>query len=291
VGALYRQVYDLDASRLNPRPYYVNVIVADYASNDMKQEAVAFMEDVETKFADDAETAQVVAEWRNRLFDNPEERMTFLESQLEKNPNDEKIIDELIDIYKELKERDKLFGMLDRMMTVAPSAKILMEIGVMKLEDGDAGEAITVLEQALGRPDGSQYSREINYNLGIAAQQQEQYQRARTYYRRALQEDPAYGRAIKAIGELYASSVRDCGSNMERKDRAVYWLVVDYLERARQADPSLASSVSSAIRTYQPLFPSAEDLFFESWKPGDTYMVNQGCYAWINESTKVRSPN
>ncbi|MEZ4700335.1 MAG: tetratricopeptide repeat protein [Rhodothermales bacterium] len=291
VGGLYRSVYETEPSLLSPRPYYINVIITDFASQDMKQEAIDFMENVESQFGDDAETMQIVADWRNRLFDNPEERMAFLETQLEKNPGDEKIIDELIDIYKELEERDKLFGMLEQMLDVSPSAKVLMEIGVMKLEDGDASEAIDYLERALSGADGPQYGREINYNLGIAAQQLEQYARARTYYRRALQEDPSFGRAIKAIGDLYASAIRECGGNMERKDRAVYWLVVDYMERARQADSSLSATVNSAIRTYQPLFPTAEDLFFESWKPGDTYMVNQGCYSWINESTKVRSPN
>ncbi len=290
VGGIYRQVYDMDPTLLDPRPYYLNVIVDDLARTDVQQ-AVDFLEDAESKFGSEPETVQLIAQKRNALFKSPEERMGFLEDQLAKNPGDEQIIDELIDIYKELEERDKLLGMLNQMLAVSPNAKVHMEIGVMHLEDGDAAEALKSLEAALAMPDGSQYARDINYNLGIAAQQLEQYARARTYYRRALQEDASFGRAIKAIGDLYAGSIRECGAAMARTDRAVYWLVVDYMERARQADSALASTVNSAISTYRPLFPSAEDLFFESWKPGDTYMVNQGCYSWINESTKVRSPN
>ncbi|MDZ4700681.1 MAG: hypothetical protein SH809_13310 [Rhodothermales bacterium] len=290
VGGIYRQVYEMDPILLDPRPYYLNVIVDDLAQTDVQQ-AVDFLEDAESKFGQEPETVELIAQKRNALFKSPEERMGFLEDQLAKNMGDEKIIDELIDIYKELEERDKLLGMLNQMLAIAPTAKVHMEIGVLKLEDGDAEEALTSLEAALALPDGAQHARDINYNLGIAAQQLEQYARARTYYRRAIQEDASFGRAIKAIGDLYASSIRDCGAAMARTDRAVYWLVVDYMERARQADSALSSTVNSAIGTYKPLFPSAEDLFFESWKPGDTYMVNQGCYAWINESTKVRSPN
>ncbi len=291
VGPIYRQVYDMDPTLLNPRPYYLNVIVSDLVKKNEVEQALAFLDDAESKFGGEAETVELIAQQRNALFVDDEDRMGFLEDQLVKKPGDEKIIDELIDIYKSLEEREKLLGMLNQMLAIKPTAKVHMEIGVIHLEDGDAGEALKSLEAALALPDGGQYSRDINYNLGIAAQQLEQYARARTYYRKALQEDASFGRAIKAIGDLYASSIRECGANMARTDRAVYWLVVDYMERARQADSSLSSTINSAISTYKPLFPSAEDLFFESWKPGDTYMVNQGCYSWINESTKVRSPN
>ncbi len=291
VGGIYRQVYDAEPDMLSPRSYYINVIVTDLARKEMKEEAVAFLEDVESRFSDDAETMQIVDTWRNQLFDDPYERMEFLEAQLEKNPQDVDLIGELVTIYKDLEERDKLFGMLERSMELSPSAKIFMEVGVMNLDDGEASAAIGYFERALEQPDAERYARDINYNLGIAAQQLEQYQRARTYYRRALQEDASFGRAIKAIGDLYASAIRECGANMDRNDRAVYWLVVDYMERARQADSSLNATINNAIRTYRPLFPSAEDLFFEGWKPGDTYSVNQGCYSWINETTKVREPS
>jgi tetratricopeptide (TPR) repeat protein len=132
---------------------------------------------------------------------------------------------------------------------------------------------------------------QANYNLGLASRQQGRLQQARTYLRRALAADPSFGNAIIEIATVYAEAIRDCGgSEMAREDRAVYWLVADYLERARSVDSSLAGTVSRTIQQYKPFFPSAEDLFFKGWTAGDDYPVNYGCYSWMNETTKVRNP-
>lgn len=291
VGALYRETYDNNAEMLNPLSYYVNVIIADYASKDEKAEAVEFMEDVESKFGADEETAAVIATWRERLFDDPEERMAFLEDQLDKNPGDVELIEELLEIYEELDERDKLQGMLTQMIDVAPTPKILISAGAMKLNDGDDAAAIELFNKALEMPGGDAVAKEANFNLGTAARQQGRLQQARTYYRRALAADPSFGRAVYEIASVYADAIRDCGgAKMEREDRAVYWLVADYLERARRVDSSLAGTVSNTLRSYKPYYPAAEDLFFKGWKEGQDYKIDYGCYAWINETTKVRKP-
>ncbi len=291
VGALYKEVYDNEPTQLNPLSYYVNVIIADYARNDSKDLAVEFMESVETNFGSDGDAMGIVANWRDRLFDSPEERMTFLEDQLVKKPGDVKIIEELLEIYTELDERDKLTGMLETMIEVSPTPKIHITAGIMKLNDGDADGAIEAFNAALAMDGGDQYSKEVQFNMGNAYREKGQLRNARSAYRRAITADPSFGRAYMEIANVYAEAVRDCGgSKMEREDRAVYWLVADYLDRARAKDESVRNAAGRQLQQYKPYFPAAEDLFFNDWKEGQSYDVNYGCYSWISETTKVRKP-
>ncbi len=282
VGELYLAVYEGNSEILNPLSYYVNVIIADMARNDMKQEAVDFMEDIESNYSGDEEVMQIVDSWRDRLFDSPEERMAFLEDQLDKNAGDLDIIEELIDIYKELEMREKLSGMIAEMLTINPTPKLYVEAGSMKLNDGNIDGAIEDFNKALEMEGGDSVAREANFNLGTALRQKGNLSQARTYYRRALREDPDFTQVYSEIANLYAEAVRECGgSTMEREDRAVYWLVADYHERAGNA---------RGAAQYKPYFPTAEDLFFKGWNEGDEYPINYGCYSWINETTKVRKP-
>lgn len=291
VGALYKAVYDNEPTQLNPLSYYVNVIIADYARNDEKDIAVEFMESVESNFGSDGDAMGIVANWRDRLFDSPEERMTFLEDQLAKKPGDVKIIEELLEIYTELDERDKLTGMLETMIEVSPTPKIYITAGIMKLNDGDSDGAIGDFQKALEMPGGEEYAKEVQFNMGNAYREMGQLRQARTAYRRAISADPAFGQAYMEIANVYAEAVRDCGgSKMEREDRAVYWLVADYLERARSQDASVRNAASRNLQQYKPYFPAAEDLFFKGWEEGQSYKIDYGCYSWINETTKIRKP-
>ena len=291
VGALYKTVYDNEPSQLNPLSYYVNVIITDFARQDQKDAAIEFMEHVETNHGTDGDVMGIISGWRDRLFDSPEERMAFLENQLAKKPDDVKIIEELLDIYDELEELDKLSGMLATMIDVAPTPKIHIKAGVMKLNDGDPEGAIQAFNAALKMPGGDQYTKEIQFNIGNAYRETGKLPQARSAYRKALAADPSFGQALMEIANVYAEAVRDCGgSKMEREDRAVYWLVADYLDKARNVDASVRSTASRNLSQYKPYFPAAEDLFFKGWKEGEAYTIDYGCYSWIGETTKVRKP-
>ena len=66
--------------------------------------------------------------------------------------------------------------------------------------------------------------------------------------------------------------------------KAIYWLAVDYLNKAKSIDPSVADKANSKIASYKKYFPTKEDCFFKGIKEGQT--VEVGC--WIGESTKAR---
>ena len=282
--ALYEATYEMDPDRVDP--YYLTVLIGHYAQND-RAEAVEFMEEVEQRHPENEELTRYIVQVRNALFRSPEERMEFLEQQLAKNPDDTDLVSELFDIYQDLGHRDKMYEIGERLMQMEPSAQTNRLMAKLRLDDGQPEAAFQLYEQAIEM--AGEATVQDYYNMGIAQQQMGRLAQARTQFRRAIEVDSGFGPAYLAIGDLYATAVSNCGS-FEREDQAVYWLVVDYYERAKRVDGSVASSADQKIRTYRRSFPDQEALFFKGWQAGQAYQINYGCYAWINESTTVKNP-
>ena len=287
-ASIYAEAYTMAGCEIDP--YYVRIIIDDAARSDRKNEAVALLDEAEACYPDNADVMAFIAEFRNVLFTSPEERLDFLRNRLEQHPDDLTIISELFDIYLELEYRDEAAELGPRLLEMEPSALTYRRLGELHLQDGDTDQAIEYYLQALDMPDISdRVRRDVLYNLGVAKQHEEALAEARSYFRQALQVDPDYGQALLAIGDLYATAVSGC-STFEREDQAVYWLVVDYYQRARSRDPNLSAQANQKIAAYRRSFPNQEALFFKGWEPGQAYQIDYGCYTWINESTTVRQP-
>lgn len=281
---IYEKAYGLAPDRI--QPYYIYMIIQDYAAKD-KEKALEFMDEVEQRFQDNQEVVDYIAQVRNTLFTSPEERMSFLEDQHAKDPNNLEIVRELFEIYEELGEREKMYEIGEKLSTMEPSAATYRILASLRLGDGQPQAAFDLIQKALELPDAEPRAEDY-YNMGVAQQQMGSLTKARTYFRQALDINPNYGLAYIAIGDLYVTAVSECSSSYEREDRAVYWLAVDYYNKAKQVDPSVANTANNKIRSYSRAFPDEEAKFFKNWKNGDPYMVNYGCYSWINEQTTVK---
>ncbi len=287
---VYNEVYAMIGCNIDA--YYVRIIIDDAARNGDKQRAVNLTDEAEACYPDNADVAAYLTEIRNTLFSTPEERLEFLQTRLEADPENIEVAAELFDIYLELGYRDEGAELGDRLLAMDPSPLTYRRLGELHLQDGNAAQATSYYEEALamlGDDEDATVRRDILFNLGIARQQEGGVSQARSFFRQAIQLDANFGQAYIAIGDLYATAVSNCGS-FEREDRAVYWLAVDYYERARAMDSSVAAQANQKVATYRRSFPDQEALFFKSWEPGQSYQVNYGCYAWIAETTTVRSP-
>ena len=106
-------------------------------------------------------------------------------------------------------------------------------------------------------------------------------QAARDFAKAAYSLDPTNGNALFIIAESYAGA--RIGESFE--NQTVYWVVVDYLIRAKNTDPTLKEQVDERIAIYARLFPTKEEAFFRSMvEEGAPYQVG----GWINESTTIR---
>lgn len=287
VPEIYAKAYEMAGCELDP--YYVRVVIDNEVRAGNKDRSIELMDEAEACYHDNQETMTYITEVRNSLFKTPEERMSFLESRLEKDPANVEVASELFEIYLDLGRRDDAAELGTRLADMKKTARTYRMLGQLHLQDGEAETAFKYYEEALTLPGADEVRRDIVFNMGIAQQQLGNLSRARTYFRQAIEEDPNYGQAFLAIGDLYATAVSNCGS-FEREDRAVYWLAVDYYEKAKSVDPNVAAQANQKISTYRRSFPDQEALFFKGWEPGQSYSVNYGCYSWIGETTRVRQP-
>jgi len=284
----YREAFNHAPEEM--QAYYIDRIITRYLEANQQQKALSFMDQVEAKRGDDQKVMQLVNQYRQQIFGrNPQARIEFLEQQLEENPEDPEIMADLFDLYLNQGQRDKATQLSEKLLTMNPPLEVYRQIAKMRLEDGQAQQAFQLYQKAEEATDKPLTALDY-YRMGNAQQQMGNLPRARTYYRRALEQEPNYGRAYIAIGDLYAQTVSECGgSKMSRGDKAVYWLAVDMYQRAKQVDESVASTANSKIRTYRKYFPTAEDIFYrDDMVEGESFRVDYDCYSWINETTTVR---
>lgn len=73
------------------------------------------------------------------------------------------------------------------------------------------------------------------------------------------------------IGTIWGSTV--CGGD-EIAKRAPYWVAVDYMQKAKNADPSLAEDADRMIGQYRAYFPQTAEAFMYNITDGESYTVS-----------------
>ena len=108
--------------------------------------------------------------------------------------------------------------------------------------------------------------------------------RARKYARQASRFDANWGEPYLLIGEMYASSGKDCGTGRGWNSQVCVWVAIDKWEKAKQVDKECTSRANKFIREYTKYMPDVEACHARQYKTGDAYTVE----CWIQETTTVR---
>lgn len=289
----YEKAFELDPERLTQagNGYYIQILLSHYASQN-NREAALEMIDIAEQYAS-ADLAAAIDEVRDGLFTNPEERIEFLEGRLESNPGDLGLISELASMYERAGNREKAIEFARKLYDIEASFENIRRLADYAKADGQNRVAIRFLNEAVEATDDRDVRKNLVLEISELHQNEGNLQEARRFARQASQIDPNWGQPYIRMARIYASAISQCsaGRQIDRDDRTVYWLVLDYLDRARSADPSVANAVTREYRTYTPALPTAEDKFFRGWETGETIQIGSNiseCYAWINETTTVR---
>ncbi len=287
----FEAMFRLDPERATRggRGYYVQLVVQYYASQGDQEEAFSIMNAAEP-YADEA-TLNVFSETRNDLITDPEERIAFLLERLGEMPGCQDTMEECYELYLAIGDRDKAREMAIKMYEADPSVSNILRL-VDKAENvGNYAEANDYLEEAHEKQEGRERA-ETSLRIAENHLSLRNLQEARRYARRAANEDAGWGEPYITIARIYGRAVsQTAGREMTRADRAVYWLVLDYLDQARQRDSGVTSTVDRLYRTYEPVAPSAEDKFYQNWDTGESIRIDgslREAYSWIDEETTIR---
>ena len=178
---------------------------------------------------------------------------------------------------------DPMFRKLfEAQLALDPSADAYMYGGVLKQKSGDHKGAIADFNKAVELETDSYKKSNILYKIATTVRRSSASQ-ARSYALKAIDANPANGRAYLLIANLYANSANDCGSTPFEK-RAIYWKAAEMARKAGRVDPALSGHASQTAASYDAKAPTKE-MIFNSGMAGKTITFN----CWVGGSVKVPS--
>jgi len=173
----------------------------------------------------------------------------------------------------------------ENLYQIEPSSQAAYNLSKLFYKKEDIDKAAEYYEEAISREEDLILKAKYQYELGlISFSKYDDYNKARTLARNAIDNNPEWGEPYILIGNLYASSSSRCGEN-EFEKTTIFWVAVDKFIKAKSVDPEVSTEATELINKYTQYFPNAEDAFFYGLENGQPYSV--GC--WINENTTVRT--
>ncbi len=288
----YEKVFQMDPKKTTQagKGYYIQAVVNYYVNDGDKDKALALMKKADP-FANN-DTEQYFSKVRDQLFTNPKERITYLQSKIKDNPKDTEALNELYTLYTQQNDFDNAKVIAKQLFNLDPTYKNADRLASMATENGKYAEAVDYLKDAMNKVKTNDEKKQIYVDIADNYVNLDKLQSAREYTRRAIQIDPKWGKPYMEMAHIYAQAVNDCSNGpLSRQDKAVYWLVLDYLDKAKAVDPSVARSANQQINSYSQAAPTVEEKFYQNWKKGDKIKIDsslKACYGWINETTTIR---
>ncbi|MDD3737358.1 MAG: hypothetical protein PHO11_09305 [Bacteroidales bacterium] len=204
-------------------------------------------------------------------------------ADVDNNPGDTAMLRKVITLLTETgcKDSELYYKTATNLYKSDPSAASAAQLAEMNVARKKYNEAEKYYTEAIELETDNLVKSGLLTKLATLELASDSKQAARDFARAAYSLDPTNGNALFIIAESYAGS--RIGDTFE--NQTAYWVVVDYLVRARNTDPTLREQIDERIAIYSRLFPSKEEAFFRSLvEEGAPYQVG----GWINESTTVR---
>jgi tetratricopeptide (TPR) repeat protein len=245
--------------------------ITKYAAKEKIQKYYIQAEESVNGIASPYLSCDVLVEMANKSFEENQEDQAWLE----KTAN---ILDK-----KNCTDAPIFFTIAKKLHATNPSSVSAEKMGIMSLKTKKYQEAIDFFKQAIEMNEDQSKTADYHIALASAYSSMGSYSAARAEARKAANLKSGYGLPYIMIGDWIASS-SSCGGEDACVQKAIYWLAVDYYNKAKSVDPSVTGTANQKIATYKKYFPTKEDCFFGGTKEGD--MVSIGC--WIGESTKAR---
>lgn len=204
------------------------------------------------------------------------------------NPEDTDLLEKIIGLLdkKDCADTDLFFEVTKKLHELKPTAESAKKMGRMLLEEENYDDAIGYLKQSAELFEDEVEKAGAFKMLSNIYSIKKEFSTARSCAYKALEYIPKDGSLYIMIGDMYASTAKQCGSN-DLTSKVAYWAAADKYQKARQIDPTVADEANQRINTYKQYFPRKETIFFHDLNEGDSYEVD----CWINETTTVRASN
>ena len=149
----------------------------------------------------------------------------------------------------------------------------------------NTAEAIKFLEEAIASEESdSVKDGELMMELAVYNFKVGNHSKAVAAAKQAIEKDAAQaGKANLLMANIWAG--QKCTAN-DMDNRAKYWVAVDFLNKAKAADETLAEEANKLSATYRQYFPKTEDAFMYDLTDGKPYTISCG---GMSATTTVRT--
>ena len=208
--------------------------------------------------------------------------------RFEAAPEDLELVSNIVkmmSITEDCTDNDLYLKAVTSMYKLDPSYKSAYFLYRLNSSRGNVKEAIKYLEEAIAAPESDDLQDgEYGYELAAYCYKNGMSLKAYEEANKAARLNPAFAaKAYFLIGTIWGST--SCGGD-EISRRAPYWVAVDYLQKAKEADPELADEANRLIASYRGYFPQTAEAFMYDITDGQSYTVSCG---GMRATTTVRT--
>ncbi|MBK8806458.1 MAG: hypothetical protein IPO21_07390 [Bacteroidales bacterium] len=267
---------------------YFQAIVFKYKNNEIDQKAAVeyygkIMPIIESNITNAKESSKkyyeqakqsVEALLINDVKPTCEILVSILKPKFDATPNDPELLKKIIStLEKQCNETELYMTAVEKLLPIEPSAKAYESFGDMMYLKKNTSKAIESYKSAASLETDPVKKAEIFVKLSKLASGSA----AISYANQAIAQDSKNGNAYLLIAVEYAKGASSCVAGDEQaafKEKTIFWLAADYCVRAKNADPSIASTANNLLASYEARFPGSEEIFFQGLKIGDSYSIN-----------------
>ena len=184
-------------------------------------------------------------------------------------------------------DNDLFLNSVTTMHTMEPSYTSAYYLYKLYAGRGDIENAVKYMNEAINSEDSDAVT-DGGYQYELAAFCYKSGKNALAYEaaQKVADLNPSLaGKAYMLMGTIWGSVV--CGGN-DIEQRAKYWVAVDYMNKAKAADESLAEDANNYIRQYAAYYPQTAEAFMYDITNGQSYTVSCG---GMRATTTVRTQN
>ena len=182
-------------------------------------------------------------------------------------------------------DNDLFLNAVTTMYNLEPSYTSAYYLYKLYAGRGDVDNAVKFMTEAINAAE-SDSATDAAYQFELAAFCYKNGQNAKAFAaaQQAAELDPSFsGKAYFLMGNIWGS-VSCSGNDVEQ--RAKYWVAVDYMNKAKAADETLAEDANNYIRQYAAYYPQTAEAFMYDVTDGQSYTVSCG---GMRATTTVRT--
>ena len=180
----------------------------------------------------------------------------------------------MLSITEDCQDNDLYLKAVTSMYKLDPSYKSAYFLYKLHSSRGNKEDAIRYMEEAIASEDSDAATDAgYNYELATFCFKNGMLGKAYSHVSKAIDfgGDQA-GKALFLAGQIWGSVA--CPGGDEISSRAHFWVAVDFLNKAKATDASLAEEANRLIASYAKYFPQTAEAFMYNVQDGQSYTVS-----------------